>query len=95
MKQELKDQLYFFGYTNNPEIEHNTAFFEYETHDEADLATFNEFRRVNEKSLAAVTQQLPDAERPDYHFNTKDFLDADGMRAVPMCFNDLTFDEPE
>ena len=56
MKQELKDQLYFFGYTNNPEIEHNTAFFEYETHDEADLATFNEFRRVNEKSLAAVTQ---------------------------------------
>ena len=54
MKQELKDQLYFFGYTNHPEIEHNTAFFEYKTHDEADLASFNEFRRVNEKSLVAV-----------------------------------------
>ena len=47
LKRELKDHLYFFGYTNHPVEEHNTAFFNYEDHEESDLVNFNKFKTLN------------------------------------------------
>ena len=51
MKVELRDYLYFFGYTNHPELEHHTTFFEYSEHDGVDLANWKAFNSWNDKIL--------------------------------------------
>ena len=43
MKVELREFLHFFGYTNHPEVEHNTAFFEYNDQTEKDLSEWKSF----------------------------------------------------
>ena len=58
IKTELKDYLYFFGYTDNPDIpdqENLTPFFKF-NHLEKDLTQFGKFREENEKMLARVGQ---------------------------------------
>ena len=57
MKEKIGDQLYFFGYSNHPEEEHNTAFFNFDEHKPENLAQFNGFRRVNEDGLKEVLTQ--------------------------------------
>jgi len=55
VQQELKDVNTFFGYSNHPEQENATAFFDYANSlNEADLARFNKFRQVNEESIRLV-----------------------------------------
>jgi hypothetical protein len=46
---ELKDHLLFFGYTNHPEIDHNTAFFQYAQISKEDLAQFKDFEQKKRK----------------------------------------------
>ena len=94
MRTELKDQLYYFGYIEHPEEEHNTPFFKFESHEESDLDSFKEFEQVNEKSLQAVLVQPSEEERVDYHFNSGDFMEIDGKK-MPKCFDKLTFADPE
>ena len=54
IKTELKDYLYFFGYTDHPDIpdaENLTPFFKF-NHLHNDLANFNKFTKENEKVLS-------------------------------------------
>ena len=53
IKEQLKEEIYFFGYAN---VEGNTEtdVFTYDEHDPAMLAKFNGFRKVNEASMAKV-----------------------------------------
>ena len=46
----------FYGYVKHPELEHNTAFFEYASLSEEDLTLFNSFNPKNEQSLEQVTK---------------------------------------
>ena len=96
LRTELKDHLYFFGYTNHPEEEHSTAFFNYEDHEEADLGNFNMFKTLNENALASLgsTDASTADAMPDYHFNTANFMKIK-MTSIPIIFNDLTFEDPE
>ena len=51
IKKELKDYLYFFGYTEHPLIDHNTAFFTYERRSEGDLESWKGFKTWNDRTL--------------------------------------------
>ena len=95
MKTKLKDHLYFFGYINHPLVKHETAFFEFDRHEEADLANFSAFKNLNEKALAALEKTPGSTPEPtfDYHFNTGDFI-KDKVFSWPTCFTKLTFADP-
>ena len=70
----MREQLYFFGYTNHPEIEHETAFFDFgEDHKPDHLIDFKGFIKVNEDSLKEVS--APDRPIKEYHINTDVFQD--------------------
>ena len=40
LKSELKDFLYYYGYTNHPKMVNDTAFFDYTDHNDTDVAQF-------------------------------------------------------
>lgn len=44
IKEELKDLLYFFGYTNHPSKENEYAAFTFENHSDKDLQNYEGFR---------------------------------------------------
>ena len=46
--------LYFFGYTNHPTEENDTAFFNFETHKEEDLKLYYGFKEASASSLKRV-----------------------------------------
>lgn len=56
LKVQLKDFLYYFGYASHPKEENDTAFFEFATHEQEDLAQFKRFSSQNEKMLASIGQ---------------------------------------
>ena len=74
IKTELKDQLYYFGYVENPDEEHNTPFFKFESHEDEDLDNFKMFESTNERSLLDLTIMSEERKIPDYHFNSGDFM---------------------
>ena len=45
--EELKDLLYFFGYTNHPEQENPYAFFKFDNHSEEHLKNFKGYQKMN------------------------------------------------
>ena len=96
MKQQLKDHLYFFGHTNHPEIDHNTAFFEYAQQSEEDLAKFQAFKQRNAETLedldqiSAKTGKL----KANYYFNNESNQKIELFNQPPTCFTELTFAEP-
>ena len=74
IKETMAEQLYFFGYTNHPEIEHDTAFFDYgDDHKPDHLSDFKGYLKVNEESLKEVSSK----DRPikEYKVNTDVFMD--------------------
>ena len=93
MKVELRDYLYFYGYTNHPEIEHNTGFFEYSEHAEVDLANWKGFKSWNEKTLSKIPWMKAGEQNPEFYFNDKGFVDFDKMKA-PTCWREITIADP-
>ena len=94
MRTKLKEQLYFWGYVHHPLMQHETAFFEYERNEEADLANFSAFKTMNEKALADIGEtpgSTPD-ESADYRFNEKGFMKGD-VTKLPIAHG-VTFAEP-
>ena len=83
----------FYGYVKHPELEHNTAFFEYASLSEEDLTLFNSFNPKNEQSLEQVTKVSGRDQNASFCFNEKDHIKFDPTK-VPTCFMNLTFAEP-
>ena len=54
MKDILGDTLYYFGYTNHPEIKNPHAFFNFESHSEENLQLFDGFKKLNEEQTQWV-----------------------------------------
>ena len=54
IKEILGDYLYYFGYTNHPEIENPHAFFNFEEHEQHNLEQFNGYKKLNEEHLKWV-----------------------------------------
>jgi hypothetical protein len=48
MKDQLRDMLFFWGYTNHPNEENPLAFFNFEDINAEDLSTFKKFEELNE-----------------------------------------------
>ena len=70
-KKQLKDHLYFFGYTNHPDEVNKTAFFEFEKHEKADLANFKKFQTMNEIIIADLNKTKDTI--PNFYFNNGGF----------------------
>ena len=51
LKHDLREFLHFFGYSSHPTESNPTAFFQFNDQTEADLANFNMFRKLNDKTL--------------------------------------------
>ena len=95
MKKEIKDHLLFFGYTNHPEIDHNTAFFEYTEQSKGDLALFKAFEQKNAETLEKLLQvsEQKGKSKASYYFN-QEGNDKFKLSGMPTCFTDITFAEP-
>jgi len=59
IKSELRDHLYFFGYTNDPDVtvQNETAFFNFDEHREEDKKIFKGYLAHNKKILATLGTQ--------------------------------------
>ena len=66
LKEILKEYNLFYGYTNHPDINHNTAFFNYTKQSPDDLSQFKAFQKRNEESLSEVFKV---SEKNDKHKN--------------------------
>ena len=86
LKEQLKDYLLYFGYTNNPTVDTDTAFFEYEydEFDENDLAYFRGFDASNKRVLSEIGT-ASDGPKPEYEFNNGGFMKLNLLTA-PMPF---------
>ena len=88
LKVQLKDYLYYFGYTNHPVEDNDTAFFEYSEHDESDIARFKGFKASNEKVLSEIGVTNPFI--PSYEFNNGGFMKLNLLTA-PMPYDKVSF----
>ena len=64
--EELKDLLYFFGYTNHPEYENQYAFFKFDTHKEEHLKEFMGYKKLNQESIELICSNPDIAENFEY-----------------------------
>lgn len=63
MCETLKELNHFFGYSNHPSEDNNTAFFNYDHQHptyKSLLPKFKEFLKVNERNLALLRQKGED-----------------------------------
>jgi len=56
IKSELRDHLYYFGYTNDPDatVQNDTAFFNFDEHREEDKKKFKGYLEHNKRTLATL-----------------------------------------
>ena len=87
LKNLLKDHLQFFGYTNHPTAENDTAFFEYNDFDENDLAMFNSFKTENRRVLDEIGM---DRKKAEYEFNNGGFMKFDAFKGI-FPYNEISF----
>lgn len=59
IKEELREFLHFYGYTNHPNENNATAFFEFDDQSEDNLMIFNKFRQLNKATLDRLGLQEP------------------------------------
>ena len=56
IKETLGEHLHFFGYTKHPEIEHDTAFFDFGNNDSPkNISAFKGYLQLNKNSLKEVS----------------------------------------
>lgn len=55
MKDELREMLFFWGYTNHPNEQNPLAFFNFDDINAEDLSQFKKFKELNEKALKNVS----------------------------------------
>jgi len=51
MKDELREMLFFWGYTNHPNEQNLLAFFNFDDINAEDLSQFKKFKELNEQAL--------------------------------------------
>ena len=88
LKDTLKDHLTYFGYTNHPNLENDTAFFEYNDFDDNDLAMFNSFKTNNKRVLEM--EGARDGPMPEYEFQTGEFIKLNVLK-VPIPYRQLSY----
>lgn len=68
IKQELKDQIYFFGYSNVDEDSYSN-FYHWDEHSADDLALHNGYKRVNAESMQEVLAQPRQVKQYMHNYN--------------------------
>ena len=73
IKRENAELLYFFGYTNHPERETTTNFFDFAEHNPDHLKQYMGFRETNRKAMQIVTN--PNWKPTKYKVNEDECFD--------------------
>jgi len=73
IKNENAELLYFLGYTNHPEVETKTNFFEFADHKPEHLQKYMGFKEINKKVIEDVSK--PDFEFKNYEVNKDECFD--------------------
>ena len=56
IKHELREILFFYGYTNHPNHKSQTAFFDFDEFTKEDLEGFNKFLQMNEEMFRHIEE---------------------------------------
>lgn len=73
IKATNENLLYKFGYTNHPDHDNRTAFFNFEQHKKENLDQFMSFRKINEEALKKVCD--PNWKKTNYRINKDEVFD--------------------